>query len=77
MIGVFFETKKDETETLKRVVQYFVEDVGLKITEQGSCCVSFEDEKQLGYVNVTLNKKRDKFEVDDESKEVEYHTKKL
>jgi len=75
MIVVSFETKRNQEEILDKAVKYFRDEVGLKITERDSCCVHFVDENQIGYVNVTLTEKGDKFEVDVESREYEYQAK--
>ena len=75
MIVVSFETKKNQEEILDRAVKYFRDEVGLKITERDSCCVHFVDENKIGYVNVTLTEKGDKFEVDVESREYEFQAK--
>ena len=73
MIVVSFETKKDQEEILDEAVKYFRDNVGLEITEKNSCCVHFGN--KLGYVNVTLTQEQDKFKVDVESREYEYHAK--
>jgi len=75
MIVVSFETKRGQEEILDKAVEYFRDEVGLKITERGSCCVRFVDETQIGYVNVTLAKEGNKFKVDVESREYEYQAK--
>jgi len=75
MIVVSFETKKAQEEILDRAVEYFRDEIGLEITERGSCCVYFVDKNQIGYVNVTLTKEGNKFKVDVESREYEYQTK--
>ncbi len=75
MIVVSFETKKDQKEVLEKTVQYFRDKVGLKVTEQGSCCVYFGDENQIGYIKVTFTKEGNKLKVDIESREYEYQAK--
>ncbi len=50
MIVVSFETEKDQKEILDKAVEYFVDDVGLKMTKRNNCCVYFEGADQLGYV---------------------------
>ena len=77
MIVLSFETKKSQKEILDKAVKYFVDDVGLKVTERGDCCVHFADENQLGYVKVTLAQKDEKFEVDVESREHDYNAKRF
>lgn len=75
MIVVSFETKMAQEEILDKAVEYFRDEVGLKITERGSCCLYFADKNQIGYVNVTLVKKMNRFKVEVESREYEYQTK--
>lgn len=77
MIVLSFETTKDRKEILDKAVKYFVDNVGLKITERNDCCVHFEHENQLGHVTVTLSQKGKKLEVDVESREYDYHAKKF
>ena len=75
MIVVSFKTKKDANEILRKAMEYFVDVVGLKVTDHGSCCVYFADENRLGYVNMTLSEEKGNFEVTVESKEFEYQAK--
>jgi len=77
MIVVSFKTRKSQKEILDKAVEYFVDDVGLKITERSNCCVHFGDENQLGFVKVTLSQKGKEFEVDVESREYEYQAKRF
>lgn len=77
MIVLAFETKKDQQEIFAKATKYFVDQVGLKIIEQGDCCIHFEDDNHLGHVKLTVAQKDGKFEVDVESKEFEYHAKKF
>jgi hypothetical protein len=64
-------TKKDNEKILKKAVDYFVEHVGLKIMEKGDCCVNFSDNNGIGFVNMSLCKRKKKFEVFLESREYE------
>ena len=73
LIVISFETRKGQEEILDQAVKYFRDDVGLEVTERGSCCVYFAD--KIGYVKMTLTEEEDKFKVDVESKEYEYHAK--
>jgi hypothetical protein len=57
MLVLSFDTKKDQKTILKRAIEFFVERLGLRVSEQGSCCVKFVDQSKLGFVNLTLNKK--------------------
>jgi hypothetical protein len=75
MISLSFETKKDQETILDEAERYFVENVGLKITERDPCCISFEDQNKIGYVHVSLTPIKDKYEVDVISKEFEYNAK--
>jgi len=77
MVVLSFETRKSQQEILDKAVEYFVDNVGLKVTERGDCCVHFADENQIGYVKVTLTQKAEKFEVDVESREYDYHAKRF
>ena len=77
MIVLSFETKRSQKKILDKAVKYFVDDVGLRVTEQGDCCVHFADRNQLGYVKVTIAQKDGKSEVDVESREFDYHAKKF
>ncbi len=77
MTVLSFETRKSQQEILDKAVKYFVDNVGLKVTERGDCCVRFADENQIGYVRVTLAQKGEKFEVDVESREYDYHAKRF
>ncbi len=71
-----FETDKDREAILDKAIKYFVDEVGLKIAEQNSCCVTFNGDK-LGYVTVTLAQEDKKFEVTIETREFEYWVKKF
>jgi hypothetical protein len=73
LIVVSVESKKSQKEILDEAVRYFHDNLGLEITERGSCCAYFRDD--LGYVNVTLSREEDKFKIDVESREYEYHVK--
>lgn len=77
MIVVSFETKKDQEKILDEAIKYFRDKVGLEVTEQGPCCVYFGDRNKLGYINVKLTQEGEKFRVDVESREYEYHAKKF
>jgi hypothetical protein len=77
MVVLSFETRKSQQEILNKAVKYFVDNVGLKVTERGDCCVHFADANQIGYVRVTLTQKDEKFEVDVESREYDYHAKRF
>jgi len=77
MMVLSFETKKSQISIFDKAVKYFVDDVGLKVTEKGDCCVNFADENQLGYIRITVAKKDGKFEVNVESREYDYHAKKF
>ncbi len=77
MTVLSFETRKSQKEILNKAVTYFTDDVGLKVTERDDCCVRFADENQIGYVRVTLAQKGEKFEVDVESREYDYHAKRF
>jgi hypothetical protein len=73
MIVVSFETKKDRKTVLEIATKYFVDTVGLKLTEQNASCLTFVDEKnQLGYVKLTLQQKEPKLEVIVEAREYGY-----
>lgn len=77
MVVLSFETRKSQQEILDKAVKYFSDNVGLKVTERNDCCVHFADENQIGYVRVTLAQKDEKFEVDVESREYDYHAKRF
>lgn len=76
MLVMSFETDKDREAILDKAIKYFVDEVGLKIAEQNSCCVTFNGDK-LGYVTVTLAQEDKKFEVTIETREFEYWVKKF
>jgi len=71
-----FETDKDLEAILDKAIKYFVDEVGLKIAERNSCCVTFNGDK-VGYVKVTLAQEDKKFEVKLETREFEYWVKKF
>ena len=75
MIVLSFETKESPKKMLDKAVKYFVGGVGLEVTKQDDCCVHFSDENQLGYVRVTVAQKNEKYEVDIESREYDYHAR--
>lgn len=76
MLVMSFETDKDREAILDKAIKYFVDEVGLKIAEQNSCCVTFNGDK-AGYVTVTLAQEDKKFEVTIETREFEYWVKKF
>lgn len=76
MLVMSFETDKDREAILDKAIKYFVDEVGLKIAEQNSCCVTFNGGK-VGYVTVTLAQEDKKFEVTIETREFEYWVKKF
>jgi len=76
MIVLSFETEKDQQAILDKAIEFFVGNVGLKITKRNSCCVFFGDE-QSGWVKVTLSQKDEKIEVKVESREFEHWAKKF
>jgi hypothetical protein len=75
MIVVSFETKKDQKTILEFAIKYFSDIVGLKLTEQNACCLTFVDENQSGYVKLRLQQKEAKLEVIVEAREYEYQAK--
>ena len=77
VIAISFVTQKDQTEILDRAAEYFVNNVGLEVTERAECCIHFGGKDQVGYVKVTLSQKNEKFEVTVESREFEYWAKKF
>ena len=77
MIAISFVTQKDQTEILDRAAEYFVNNVGLEVTERAECCIHFGGKDQVGYVKVTLSREGDKSQVDVESREYEYHARKF
>jgi hypothetical protein len=77
MIVVSFETKKDQKTILEKATRYFVDTVGLKLTEEAPCCLTFEAEGTIGYVRLTLSQKEKKFEVKLETREFDHWIKKF
>lgn len=71
-----FKTDIDQKAILDKAIKYFVDEVGLKIAEQNSCCITFNGDK-VGYVTVTLAQEDNKFEVKLETREFEYWVKKF
>ena len=63
MIVVSFETKKDQKIILEKAKRFFVDTVGLKLTEEDPCCLTFKAEDKLGYVRLTLSQIEKKFDI--------------
>lgn len=74
MIKLSVQTKLDNKKVLEKAIDYFEKKNGLKITEQGDCCISFEGGG--GYVRVDMTN-NEKTEVTLESREHEYLVKKF
>jgi hypothetical protein len=71
--GVY--TKLDPEEVIRRAVDFFGEGgLGLTVTEQGSCCATFEGGG--GHVSVTVNV-GDKTEVELVTREWDYDVKRF
>lgn len=74
MIKLSVTTKLDNKTIIKKAVDFFGNKNGLKVTEQGDCCASFEGAG--GYVRVDIVESEKK-EVTVESREHEYLAKKF
>jgi hypothetical protein len=74
MIRMSVQTKMDNKTVIDKAIDFFANKNGLKITEQGDCCVSFEGAGGYVRVDVTNNEKT---EVTLESREHEYLVKKF
>lgn len=74
MIRMSIHTKMDNKKVIERAIDFFANKNGLKITEQGDCCASFEGAG--GYVRVDFVDK-EKAEVILESREHEYLVQKF
>ena len=74
MIRLSVQTRLDNKKILDKAIDYFANKNGLKVTEQGDCCASFEGAG--GYVRVDIVN-NDKTEVTLESREHEYLVKKF
>jgi len=74
MIRLSVTTKLDNKTIVDKAVDFFGNKNGLKVTEQGDCCASFEGAG--GYVRVDITEDEKK-EVTVESREHEYLAKKF
>ncbi len=71
--GVY--TKLDPEEVIRRAVSFFGEGgLGLTVTDQGSCCATFEGGG--GHVSITANA-GDKMEVELVTREYDYDVKRF
>lgn len=78
MLVMSFETEDDQRTILDKAIKYFTDTVGLEITEQDPCCVTFRmNRDQVGYVRLTLSQEDKKFKVTLETREFEYSVKKF
>jgi hypothetical protein len=74
MIKLSVPTKMDNKKIMEKAVDFFADKNGLKITEQGDCCATFEGAG--GYVRVDVVN-NEKTEVTLESREHEYLVRKF
>ena len=74
MIRMSVQTKMDNKVVIEKATDFFAKKNGLKATEQGDCCASFEGAG--GYVRVDVAS-NGKTEVTLESREHEYLVKKF
>jgi len=74
MIKLSVTTKLNNEKIIEKAVDFFGNKNGLKVTEQGDCCASFEGAG--GYVRVDISE-NEKKEVTVESREHEYLAKKF
>jgi hypothetical protein len=77
MLSLSFETKKDQNQIFNQAIEFFVKQLDMKIIEQGICCLNLESKNKSGFVNLTLNKKKDKNEVLIQTQGYEEFTKKF
>jgi hypothetical protein len=74
MIKLSVTTKLNNEKIIEKAVDFFGNKNGLKVTEQGDCCASFEGAG--GYVRVDIAE-NEKKEVTVEGREHEYLVKKF
>lgn len=70
------ETKKEPEEVLEQAISYFGEKgLGLSMTSDNPCCVTFEGGG--GHVSVTASREEDRTEVRLETREWDYQVKRF
>lgn len=70
------KTKKSPGKVVEQAKAYFGEEgLGLSISEENPCCVTFEGGG--GYVSVTASQQEGKTEVELETREWDYHVQKF
>ncbi len=70
------KTKRDPEAIVEQAIDYFGEDgLGLSVTRENPCCVTFEGGG--GHVSVAATREEDEVEVELETREWDYHVRRF